>query len=120
MRARSRAAVLLPCCRRGRRAAGPARCATARSVPGRGGAPPSSARAVRPTPATAARSSAGASWRLALEAVADAGLGDDEPRTRRLALDLAPQVGDVHAQILLRMAERLRPHCVEQLLVRQR
>ena len=44
-----------------------------------------------------------------LDAVADAGLGDDDLRRRRIDLDLAAEIRDVHAQILLRTAE-LRPH----------
>src|SRR2546428_9198021 len=52
-----------------------------------------------------------------LDPVADAGLRDDQPRTRRIDFDLAPQVGDVDAEILLRVAELAAPHGDEDLLV---
>src|SRR5881397_3245689 len=52
-----------------------------------------------------------------LDPVADAGLRDDQLRTRRIDFDLAPQVGDVDAEILLRVAELAAPHGVEDLLV---
>src|SRR6185437_9882228 len=55
-----------------------------------------------------------------VDAVPDAGLGDDDLRTGRVELDLAPKVGDVHAQVLLRAPEFATPHGVEDLLVRER
>src|SRR5256885_11857292 len=48
-----------------------------------------------------------------LDPVADAGLRDDQLRARRIGFDLAPQVGDVDAEILLRVAELAAPHGVE-------
>src|SRR6185312_7009440 len=55
-----------------------------------------------------------------LESITDARLGHDQLRSHGVLLDLATQVGHVHAQILLRVAERAPPHRVEQLLVRER
>ena len=56
--------------------------------------------------------------RFHLEAVSDARLGDDDPRLIRIALELPPQVTDVHAQILLCVARHVPPDVLEQSRVR--
>src|SRR5689334_13143224 len=53
------------------------------------------------------------------EAIPYPRFGYDESRIGRIALDLAPQVGDVHAQIESGIAERALPDRGEQLLVRE-
>src|SRR5438094_10643961 len=55
-----------------------------------------------------------------LGAIADPGLRHDELRASRVQLDLAPQVGDVNAQILLGIARGVSPHRLEDLLMRER
>src|SRR5215831_14234737 len=52
------------------------------------------------------------------EPIAHAGFREDDARLGRVQLDLPPQVCDVYAEILLRVAERAAPHRVEDLLVR--
>ena len=56
----------------------------------------------------------------ALESVAHAGFRDDQLRARRIALDLASNISDVHAEILLRTSIWLRPDGVEELLMGER
>src|SRR5512142_3016025 len=53
-------------------------------------------------------------------AIADAGLGDHDSRRRRITLDLAAEIRDVHAQVLLRASELPAPDGVEELLVGER
>src|SRR5438270_11343750 len=50
--------------------------------------------------------------------IADSRLRDDDPRRRRNALDLAPQVGVVDAQVLLWADDLTTPHGVEDMLLR--
>src|SRR5260370_7686033 len=54
-----------------------------------------------------------------LDAVSNSGFGDNQLRPRGVDLDLAPQIRDVDAQVLLRVAELAAPHRVEDLLVRE-
>src|SRR5215212_8821925 len=55
--------------------------------------------------------------RLGVEAVADARLRHDQRGAYRVALELPPEAGDVHPQVLLRVAVLPRPHPGEELLV---
>src|SRR5438445_12925946 len=57
--------------------------------------------------------------RLILESIADARLSDDETGAHRVRFDLSPQTAHVHAQVLLHIARRIAPHCVEQLVMRE-
>src|SRR6266513_2735812 len=55
-----------------------------------------------------------------LEAIAHAGLRDDERRTHGIAFDLPAQTANVDAEVLLRVPVRVSPDFGEQLPVRQR
>src|SRR5262249_13875976 len=51
--------------------------------------------------------------------VADAGLGHDEARVGRVVTELAPQLPDVHAQVVALGAVPAPPHLSQQVLVRE-
>src|SRR6478672_4598691 len=53
------------------------------------------------------------------EAIPDAWFGDDETRIGGISLDLATQVGDVHAKVESRIPERALPYRGKELLVRE-
>src|SRR5262245_8944518 len=55
-----------------------------------------------------------------LKAVTNARLGDEDARSHRIALDLAPQIGHVDSQILLWVTPGARPDRIKQLLVCKR
>lgn len=68
--------------------------------------------------------SCGGAWRPALrgcgplEAISDAGLGEDEARANRIVLQLAAQAAHIDAQVLLGIAGHIPPHRAKQLRVR--
>src|SRR5207253_8871684 len=66
------------------------------------------------------RASAWGVRRRQLEPVAHAGLGHDVDGERRVRLELASQVREVHAEVLRGVAVLAPPHGVEELLVRER
>src|SRR5450759_519771 len=55
-----------------------------------------------------------------LEAIPHRGLGPDETWAHRIHLELAPQLANVDAEVLLRVARRRAPHRAEELRVRER
>src|SRR3954464_2707413 len=73
-----------------------------------------------PAPGGAPRGKAVVTSAHDVGAIADAGLRDHDPRRRRIALDLAPEVRDVDPEVLLRAPELPAPDGVEDLLVGER
>src|SRR5262245_61701761 len=78
-------------------------------------------RSTRADPEASTRTDASDSvllWAVRLEAVAHAGLGDEVARARRIGLELAPDLGEVDAQVVRLRLVLGAPHLLKQLALR--